>query len=118
MELQQVQPNYLDKLKSELDIDPTLVADSPQWIAQVDMGQRTYSGMTYTFRYVKGRDNQIVGAMVKPTYTRNLHTKTASGDSVQDDAPREEKEFFVSKDKLNQMLNQEQPTANQGGVIK
>jgi hypothetical protein len=122
-ELQQVRPNYFDKLKDELGVKPEDIDKAPHWLANATLGKYTYNGLTYRFRWVKNGQDEITGAMVQPDQTQRAYQKDNSGNMVRnpDSNPDQGKEFFVSKSELAKMMNQEVPPGGaqqmgQGGM--
>jgi len=110
-------------LSDELDLTPTALSDSPQWLANASIGNTTYAGTTYEFRYVRNSAGDIVGAMVKPSNSTRAYSKDKDGRLIRNPnrQPDAGKEFFVNKAQLNKMLTQDAPTpppaAPDGGMM-
>lgn len=121
LEYEEAPNDYIHNLSRDLDVDPQSIADSPQWLAGAKIGNFTYGGTTYTMRYVKNGMGNITGAMIKPMDSKAAFWKSDNGMVRSPDKnPDTDKEFFVPREKLMKMLNQEvgstPPPSGMGGM--
>lgn len=122
VELEEVKPSYLDKISSELNVDPKAVQDSPYWAASINMGKFSHNGIMYTAKYTYDSEGNISGAMIKPIHTGRTYTKDSKDRMVQVPGKHEAGEKFVTKQELEKMLTQgmqqaPDPMGGMGGAL-
>lgn len=107
-ELEEVKPDYFTKLQDELGIDVDDMQKTPGWSANSSLdGKYFYNGTAFNYKYVKDKNDQIIGAIVKPIETQRVYLKDPDGKMVRVNKNTiNNKEFFVKKDDLVKILNQ------------
>ena len=108
MELQAVHPNYLDGLKDELGIDMKDAAGSIGSMANIQIGKNLINQANYEIINYVYKDGVITGAMIKPVSIDRAYVEK-DGRKIQLPNKPDIKPFFVSKDKLSKIMNQEVP---------
>ena len=122
-ELRQAAPSFLDSLERELNIRPQdIEGKGAEWGANLTLGKFTYNGMTYQIaKWERDAQGQVIGAIIKPIDTQRAYVKDGEGRNVRSPDDKEDigRGFFVKKDELDKLMNQEAgsaPPAGGGGM--
>lgn len=99
--------SFTDRLEDELGINPDGYEQDVHWAGNITLGNFTYNGITYSFKWVKDGKGETTGAMVKVKSPDRVYSKTDSDKYVRVPGdPKDEKEFFVPLEKMTKLLNQ------------
>jgi len=115
-------PNYLTGIQDELGIDPEAVEKTGNWAANISLNKVSYNGINYKINRVVKDNGDIKGAFISPinvnSPTQRAYLNTKAGNLRSPDSTVQEKEIFISADKLNSLLTQgiQAPPSNQSAL--